>query len=115
MSLLLHIGLLRFVYFLLRNKWNNKDVIKKITKTPVLFLSSAKVNSILVPKQCVMQDEMVPPDQMAKLCSLCPSPKVIFESLPNASHMNAFNELPIPYWNAIRDFIEECSNNKKSN
>lgn len=61
-----------------------------------------------------LQDEMVPPQQMTELHSLCRSCKVSQASFPEASHMNAYDESPVAYWTAIREFIEECSNNKKS-
>lgn len=54
---------------------------------------------------------MVPPAQMAKLRGLCQTSKIMFESFPEASHMNAYNECHAAYWSAVKDFIEEFQNN----
>ncbi|CAG8588415.1 13640_t:CDS:2 [Acaulospora morrowiae] len=75
---------------LLRNKWDNKRVIREIS-TPIMFLSSKK-------------DELVPQDQMRELHELSRTSKVWVE-FKNALHEDIFFHRG--YCEAIYQFINE--------
>ncbi|CAL5868409.1 uncharacterized protein PFLUO_LOCUS2634 [Penicillium psychrofluorescens] len=82
----------RYVARLCHQTWASEDVLPKITKVPILFLSGLK-------------DEIVPPPHMTGLFSLCKSPSKVFRTLPNGSHNDTVAEPG--YFDHIHSFVTE--------
>ncbi|KAJ5166730.1 Protein bem46 [Penicillium canariense] len=72
--------------------WTSEDIIPKISKIPILFLSGLK-------------DELVPPSNMTQLFSVCQSETKIWRSLPNGGHNDSVAEPG--YFEHIHSFITE--------
>ncbi|KAJ5457769.1 hypothetical protein N7475_009157 [Penicillium sp. IBT 31633x] len=79
--------------------WTSEDVLPKITKTPVLFLSGLK-------------DDLVPPSNMTQLFAACNSGTKIWRTLPNGGHNDSVAEPG--YFEHIYDFVtKEVITNKQ--
>ncbi|KAJ5872184.1 uncharacterized protein N7529_004537 [Penicillium soppii] len=72
--------------------WTSEDVLPKIVKTPVLFLSGLK-------------DELVPPSNMTQLFAVCKSESKTWRTLPNGGHNDSVAEPG--YFEHILSFITE--------
>ncbi|KAJ5199787.1 hypothetical protein N7491_009416 [Penicillium cf. griseofulvum] len=72
--------------------WTSEDVLPKITKTPVLFLSGLK-------------DDLIPPSNMTQLFAVCKSECKIWRTLPNGGHNDSVAEPG--YFEHILSFITE--------
>ncbi|KAF2014690.1 BEM46 family protein-like protein [Aaosphaeria arxii CBS 175.79] len=72
--------------------WPSEDVLPRITKVPVLFLSGLK-------------DEIVPASHMAKLYKVCRSQIKVWRELPNGTHNDTVAEPG--YFTYIMDFLSE--------
>ncbi|KAJ5121234.1 uncharacterized protein N7515_009195 [Penicillium bovifimosum] len=72
--------------------WNSEDVLPKITKTPVLFMSGLK-------------DELVPPSNMTQLYAVCNAETKVWRTLPNGGHNDSVAEPG--YFEHIHSFITE--------
>lgn len=72
--------------------WVSEDVLPKITKVPILFLSGLK-------------DEIVPPSNMTQLFAICNSSRKVWRTLPNGAHNDSVAEPG--YFEHIHSFITE--------
>ncbi|KAL2823757.1 Alpha/Beta hydrolase protein [Aspergillus cavernicola] len=72
--------------------WTSEDVLPKITKVPILFLSGLK-------------DEIIPPSNMTQLFAVCNSTRKIWRTLPNGAHNDSVAEPG--YFEHIHSFITE--------
>ncbi|KAI9374338.1 Alpha/Beta hydrolase protein [Aspergillus egyptiacus] len=72
--------------------WTSEDVLPKITKIPILFLSGLK-------------DEIVPPSNMTQLFAICNSTRKVWRTLPNGAHNDSVAEQG--YFEHIHSFITE--------
>ncbi|KAL4979608.1 Alpha/Beta hydrolase protein [Aspergillus desertorum] len=72
--------------------WMSEEVLPKITKTPVLFLSG-------------LQDEIVPPSNMTQLFAICNSKRKVWRTLPNGAHNDSVAEPD--YFEHIHSFVTE--------
>ncbi|GAB1203844.1 Alpha/Beta hydrolase protein [Aspergillus pseudonomiae] len=72
--------------------WPSEDILPKITKVPILFLSGLK-------------DEIVPPSNMTQLFAVCQSERKVWRTLPNGAHNDSVAEPG--YFEHIHSFIKE--------
>ncbi|KAL4920356.1 Alpha/Beta hydrolase protein [Aspergillus aurantiobrunneus] len=72
--------------------WTSEEILPKITKTPVLFLSGLK-------------DEIIPPSNMTQLFAICNSSRKVWRTLPNGAHNDSVAEPG--YFEHIHSFISE--------
>ncbi|KAL4820627.1 Alpha/Beta hydrolase protein [Aspergillus spinulosporus] len=72
--------------------WTSEEVLPKITKTPILFLSGLK-------------DEIVPPSNMTQLFAICNSKRKVWRTLPNGAHNDSVAEPD--YFEHIHSFVTE--------
>ncbi|KAL4934059.1 alpha/beta hydrolase [Aspergillus undulatus] len=72
--------------------WASEDILPKITKTPVLFLSGLK-------------DEIIPPSNMTQLYAICNSNRKVWRTLPNGQHNDSVAEPG--YFEHIHSFVTE--------
>ncbi|PWY69511.1 protein bem46 [Aspergillus heteromorphus CBS 117.55] len=72
--------------------WTSEDIIPKITKVPILFLSGLK-------------DEIVPPSNMTQLFAISKSDRKIWRTLPNGAHNDSVAEPG--YFEHILSFVTE--------
>ncbi|KAL4774249.1 Alpha/Beta hydrolase protein [Aspergillus nidulans var. acristatus] len=72
--------------------WTSEEVLPKITKTPILFLSG-------------LRDEIVPPSNMAQLFAICNSKRKVWRTLPNGAHNDSVAEPD--YFEHIHSFVTE--------
>ncbi|KKK16922.1 hypothetical protein P175DRAFT_0467825 [Aspergillus ochraceoroseus IBT 24754] len=72
--------------------WTSEDVLPKITKVPILFLSGLK-------------DEIVPPSHMMQLFTICNSSRKAWRTLPNGAHNDSVAEPG--YFEHIHSFVME--------
>lgn len=87
----------RFFNFLIRNRWRNDESIAKLGKLPVLLLSS-------------LEDEMLPPEHMARMHKMLLANKGEVTWVPiHAGHMDAYDTAPQDYWPAVVKFVQQYS------
>ncbi|KAL4968071.1 alpha/beta hydrolase [Aspergillus stella-maris] len=72
--------------------WTSEEILPKITKTPILFLSGLK-------------DEIVPPSNMTQLYAICNSNRKVWRTLPNGQHNDSVAEPG--YFEHIHSFVTE--------
>ncbi|KAL4766051.1 alpha/beta hydrolase [Aspergillus foveolatus] len=72
--------------------WTSEEILPKITKTPILFLSG-------------LQDEIVPPSNMTQLFAICNSKRKVWRTLPNGAHNDSVAEPD--YFEHIHSFVTE--------
>ncbi|KAE8144360.1 alpha/beta-hydrolase [Aspergillus avenaceus] len=72
--------------------WTSEEVLPKITKIPILFLSGLK-------------DEIVPPSNMTQLFAICQSERKVWRTLPNGAHNDSVAEPG--YFEHIHSFVKE--------
>ncbi|KAB8210186.1 Alpha/beta hydrolase family protein [Aspergillus parasiticus SU-1] len=72
--------------------WTSEEILPKITKVPILFLSGLK-------------DEIVPPSNMTQLFAICQSERKVWRTLPNGAHNDSVAEPG--YFEHIHSFIKE--------
>ncbi|GLI78142.1 bem46 protein, variant [Penicillium ochrochloron] len=82
----------RYLARLCHQYWISEDVLPKISKVPVLFLSGLK-------------DELVPPSNMTQLFAVCKSETKIWRTLPNGGHNDSVAEPG--YFEHIHSFVTE--------
>jgi fermentation-respiration switch protein FrsA (DUF1100 family) len=82
----------RYLARLCHQYWTSEDVLPKIKKVPILFLSGLK-------------DELVPPSNMTQLFAVCQSERKIWRTLPNGGHNDSVAEPG--YFDHIHSFIRE--------
>ncbi|PYI20587.1 catalytic protein [Aspergillus japonicus CBS 114.51] len=82
----------RYLARLCHQYWTSEDVLPKITKVPILFLSGLK-------------DEIVPPSNMTQLFAVCKSSRKVWRTLPNGGHNDSVAEPG--YFEHIHSFIME--------
>ncbi|KAJ5677250.1 Protein bem46 [Penicillium maclennaniae] len=82
----------RYLARLCHQYWTSEDVMPKITKVPILFLSGLK-------------DELVPPSNMTQLFAVCRSERKVWRTLPNGGHNDSVAEPG--YFDHIHSFIRE--------
>ncbi|EEH21900.2 hypothetical protein PABG_07871 [Paracoccidioides brasiliensis Pb03] len=80
----------KYVTRLCHQYWASEDVLPKITKVPILFLSGLK-------------DEIVPPDHMAQLFSICKASTKVWRMFPNGHHNDTVAESG--YFDHIYSFV----------
>lgn len=93
----LFVGPRRWFNFLVRNKWESKRDIQRLTSLPVLLLSSLK-------------DEMLPPEHMLRLYDILKaagSERVVWTEFPTGNHMETYELCRQEYWPAVRAFFEQ--------
>ncbi|KAK6536089.1 hypothetical protein TWF281_000335 [Arthrobotrys megalospora] len=90
----------KYVTRLCHQVWASEDVIPKITKVPILFLSG-------------LQDELVPPSHMRRLHTVSKAPIKVWKDFPNGTHNDSVME--VGYFEHINDFInDEVMRHKKA-
>ncbi|KAK6516365.1 hypothetical protein TWF506_006274 [Arthrobotrys conoides] len=90
----------KYVARLCHQVWPSIDVIPKIKKIPILFLSG-------------LQDELVPPSHMRKLHAISNAPIKIWKDFPHGTHNDSVMEGG--YFENINDFInDEVTRHKKA-
>ncbi|CEO58747.1 Putative BEM46 family protein [Penicillium brasilianum] len=82
----------RYLARLCHQYWISEDVIPKISKVPILFLSGLK-------------DELVPPSNMTQLFAVCKAETKIWRTLPNGGHNDSVAEPG--YFEHIHTFVME--------
>lgn len=82
----------RYLARLCHQYWTSEDVLPKITKVPILFLSGLK-------------DELVPPSNMTQLFAVCKSERKVWRTLPNGGHNDSVAEPG--YFDHIHSFVRE--------
>ncbi|OQD69945.1 hypothetical protein PENDEC_c028G06586 [Penicillium decumbens] len=82
----------RYLARLCHQYWTSEDVMPKITKVPILFLSGLK-------------DELVPPSNMTQLFAICKSERKFWRPLPNGGHNDSVAEPG--YFDHIHSFVTE--------
>ncbi|KAJ5449954.1 Protein bem46 [Penicillium daleae] len=82
----------RYLARLCHQYWTSEDVLPKISKVPILFLSGLK-------------DELVPPSNMTQLFAICKSETKIWRTLPNGGHNDSVAEPG--YFEHIHSFVME--------
>ncbi|KAK9383819.1 Alpha/Beta hydrolase protein [Kockiozyma suomiensis] len=87
----------QYFSFLCHQIWPSEQLIKKITKVPVLFLSGSN-------------DEIVPPAHMKYLYENCGSPGKVWRQFANATHNETY--MKDGYWTSIIDFSTDFVNKK---
>ncbi|KAJ5247274.1 hypothetical protein N7468_002257, partial [Penicillium chermesinum] len=85
----------RYIARFCHQNWGSEDMLPKITKIPILFLSGLK-------------DEIVPPSHMAQLFDLCKAETKVWRTLPNGAHNDSVAEPG--YFDHIHSFISEKVN-----
>ncbi|KAK6357492.1 hypothetical protein TWF718_001801 [Orbilia javanica] len=90
----------KYVTRLCHQVWPSEDIIPKINKIPVLFLSG-------------LQDELVPPSHMKRLHAISKAPIKVWRDFPNGTHNDSVME--VGYFEHINDFInDEVTRHKKA-
>ncbi|RVD81053.1 uncharacterized protein DFL_008931 [Arthrobotrys flagrans] len=90
----------KYVTRLCHQVWPSEDIIPKINKIPVLFLSG-------------LQDELVPPSHMKRLHAISKAPIKVWRDFPNGTHNDSVMEAG--YFENINDFInDEVTRHKKA-
>ncbi|KAI8148137.1 Alpha/Beta hydrolase protein [Fennellomyces sp. T-0311] len=85
--------MLKYVTFLCHQQWPSEVNIKRIVKTPVLFLSGSR-------------DELIPPSHMEKLYEECDTQKTKdFHQLSNGMYKDTY--VQPGYFTATREFLEQ--------
>ncbi|RAK71736.1 alpha/beta hydrolase [Aspergillus fijiensis CBS 313.89] len=82
----------RYLARLCHQYWTSEEVLPKITKVPILFLSGLK-------------DEIVPPSNMTQLFAVCKSSRKVWRTLPNGGHNDSVAEPG--YFEHIHSFVME--------
>ncbi|KAJ5204271.1 uncharacterized protein N7498_005150 [Penicillium cinerascens] len=82
----------RYIARLCHQYWTSEEVLPKITKVPILFLSGLK-------------DELVPPSNMTQLFAVCKSERKFWRTLPNGGHNDSVAEPG--YFDHIHSFVRE--------
>ncbi|KAH8703321.1 BEM46 family protein [Talaromyces proteolyticus] len=80
----------RYLARLCHQYWGSEDVLPKIEKIPILFLSGLK-------------DELVPPAHMSQLYAVCKSSTKIWRELPNGGHNDSVAEPN--YFDYVKSFV----------
>ncbi|KAF2842954.1 BEM46 family protein-like protein [Patellaria atrata CBS 101060] len=88
----------RYLAPLCHQIWPSEQIIPQIDQIPILFLSGQK-------------DEIVPPDHMRKLYSICRAPVKIWKDFPEGTHNDTVAEPG--YFYAIDDFLRNHVLRKK--
>ncbi|KAK2783588.1 hypothetical protein FQN53_009133 [Emmonsiellopsis sp. PD_33] len=80
----------KYVTRLCHQYWTSEDILPKISNIPILFLSGLK-------------DEIVPPQHMAQLFSICKSTTKVWRTFPNGQHNDTVAEPG--YFDHIHSFV----------
>ncbi|KAF3154091.1 hypothetical protein TWF569_000927 [Orbilia oligospora] len=90
----------KYVTRLCHQVWPSVEVMPKINKIPVLFLSG-------------LRDELVPPSHMRRLHEISKAPIKVWKDFPNGTHNDSVME--VGYFENINDFInDEVTRHKKA-
>ncbi|KAK3167834.1 hypothetical protein OEA41_004280 [Lepraria neglecta] len=81
----------KYIAWLCHQYWPSEDILPKITKVPILFISG-------------LQDEIIPPSHMKQLFALCQAKTKIWRTIPNGSHNDTVAEPD--YFMYIFEFIK---------
>ncbi|KAK6509088.1 hypothetical protein TWF481_003851 [Arthrobotrys musiformis] len=89
----------KYIARLCHQVWPSEEIIPKVNKIPVLFLSG-------------LQDELVPPAHMRRLHAISKAPVKVWRDFPNGSHNDSVMEPG--YFEHVNDFInDEVMRHKK--
>lgn len=78
--------------FLVRNHWDSRSRLARLTDLPTLFMSAT-------------QDEMLPPQQMQELYELHPEEPWRIVYFDDGRHLDAYDSHAAQYWPALRLFL----------
>lgn len=121
-------GVNGFLNFLVRNKWCNREYVRRIKDTPLLLIASTKVSLHFLPEADLshthmhthmnmaisylhnachisfVQDELVPFEHMQRINDLSVTKQKMWAECPNSGHMDAYEVDSIFYWQTVKAF-----------